>query len=495
MTSLKIQKATFILLFLAVSVIVTYVGLIKGLPLIMVAWAFFPILVYFTNKPDVLFCYTIALYSSQLIVPGMPGGLNIYYVLAFVYIVIAFLGLVIQHKLLYDLGLCEKLVILFFMNLLIVMGVRGAGFRLFGDENWGGMRYVTLYISLSLFLLVRYVHLNESQWHRTFKWYLGLSLMPFLGELLFVGTGGAIYFHYYFLSFTDLTLGTFIGSFLGESLIRFSSASSASQAVIFIALCYIRFKGGRKYISALLFLIAFVLASLSGHRLVIIRMGMFLWLFGLSYNRRHIAKYILLSALAGITVIGFLYIAAPHLPQNAQRMVSFLPGIDIDIEAQIDAHSTTTWRVQVWLEAIKMIPESFWLGQGYTFPQGITEELMLGARGDYVYFWALETMAFHNGILSLLIGMGISGLLFGIWLLIGLCYRNLLRQRKQWNGTRLKNIHNLFLINSIVSLVIFLTLYGDVYVSFPGLFFNFMVMEGIWYSNRKLSAAAESSVT
>lgn len=482
----KLQNSIVIVLYMVVTVVMTYAGLKMGLLPLMLAWALFPVLVYFTNRPDVMLCTAIVLFASQLKFPGVPGGLTLYYLMAFAFIVIAFLGRLINRRVLSDLKMGEVLVIAFILNVVIVIAARGMGFRALGDENWGGMRYVTLVIPAVFFLLIRFVSLTPKQWTTTFTWFILLSFLPFLGELLFVFSSGAIYFHYSFIAISELTIGTIYDFVGGENLLRFSSSSSAAQALMFYAVCCVRFRNSRKYLTVLLLLAAFAIASLSGHRLVLIRMMAFLWLFGLFYFKKGTKlKYTALSGVFLIVFVAFLYLFAPYMPQNAQRMVSFLPGIDIGIEARVDADVTVSWRIKVWLEAIKLIPEYFWMGRGYTFPQGVTDALMLGASGDYVYFWALETVAYHNGILSLLIGLGITGLLIGSSMILVICYRNYQRQQREWNQVSLKRIHNLFLINSIISILIFFTIYGDVHATFPGMFFHFIVLESLWFSDQK----------
>lgn len=485
MTPQKLQNTTVIVVYLLVSVLVTWIGLSRGMIQLMAAWALFPVGVYFVNRPDVLLCITVALYGSQLQMPGLPGGLTLYYISAFLFVVIAFLGKIINRTLFSDLGMSSILVIAFLTNTLVVIGARGVGFSALGDENIGGMRYVSLIIPCTLFLVVRYVALTPTQWHRAFLWMLALSCLPFIGELLFVLSGGVLYQLYYVIAFSELTLGTIYDFVGGEDLLRFYTSSSAALAVEVFALYAVGFLHFRKYITGGLLLFALVLGSLSGHRIILIRIIMYVWFFGLFYMRGKKLRYCFMSAILLVFFLLCFYVAAPYLPLNAQRMVSFLPGIDISMEAKMSAHSTTTWRLDVWMEAIKLIPDYFWLGKGYTFSQGITEALMLGARGDYVYFWALETVAYHNGLLSLLIGLGISGLIIGGLLLIKICYRHYTFQQQKWRNPVLKKIHNLLLINAIVNVLTFFTIYGDVHVSFPGIFFYFLAMENIAYSNTK----------
>jgi O-antigen ligase len=422
------------------------------------------------------------------------GALTLYYIAAFLFLAIAFLGRVINREILSDLKMGELLVLIFMLNIAIVIGARGVGLRMLGDENWGGMRYITLLIACGLVIVVRFVPLTAKQWNRTFLWFLALSCLPFVGQLLFVLSSGAVYFHYYFIAFEGVTADTYSNFMTGENILRFSGASSAAEAVVFFTVCYVRFTNFRKFIVIILLLMAFGLAGLSGHRIVLIRLAAFLWFYGLFHNRKRFFQYFMISGALGIVGIGFLYFVAPYLPHNAQRMISFLPGVPISLTAKMSADVTTTWRIGVWHEAIKLIPEYFWLGRGYTFLQGFEEKLMLGARGDFVYFWALETASYHNGILSLLIGLGISGLVVGTWMLCAIPYRNFKRQKNNWNNQTLKQIHNVVFISTFVNVLIYFTIYGDVHVSFPKLFFQFMMMEGLWYSDSLIQKKKDKKI-
>lgn len=118
--------------------------------------------------------------------------------------------------------------------------------------------------------------------------------------------------------------------------------------------------------------------------------------------------------VAAAALAGF----ADKLPLSMQRTLSFLP-VDIDPVVRQSAQTSSEWRLEMWREAWKQVPDYLFKGKGYT------------ARADDMYMvnfamlaghaknweWALLSGDYHNGPLSLLIPFGVYGLLAFLWLL------------------------------------------------------------------------------
>jgi O-antigen ligase len=269
-----------------------------------------------------------------------------------------------------------------------------------------------------------------------------------------------------------------------EGVRRLQTALMTGEALMLFTLAFLR-KSGRDKSQMIfwVFLVAAgILMAVSGHRIAILRLLGVTWLYFWLCSEGKRSQYLAISICFCLTSLILLYLTAPFLPLAAQRMLAILPGVDIDPIAKLSADSTSEWRLTLWLDAIKQIPEYLFIGKGFTF-QGNFRELLAMAGGDeYVRMWALENSAYHNGILSLLICTGLPGLLLGTGFLV--C--GLLRyHRLASTFKRNPSLHALWaaLFSSVlVTVILYFTVYGDVFVSFPSILFYFSLLEGLYFT-------------
>jgi O-antigen ligase len=419
-------------------------------------------------------------------VPGLLADFNLHHLASMLFVALSFFDFFMRKTRPKLDWMSSLLTLLFIANLLIIIGFRGTGFRFLGDENWGGMRYVFITLSGFLFLSSTYVTLDKKYWTIAIFMLCFMGVLPFISELLFTFSGGTFYLHYYFFEFagaTALNFENLIGEGVGVG--RFQTARLAGESIALFVIAFWYVKKIRLFSLSVLLPLAAILTGISGHRIGVIRLILIMFIYFFVTNKNTRARFLSFACLAGIFALAGIYASAPYLPQTVQRSVSFLPGINIDFNAEISAFSTSEWRLNVWRDALSEIPNYFWLGKGYTFPANIQQQLMLSGTRDHIERWAFETSAFHNGLLSLLIGMGISGLLIGCGLLIHFVIRFYRIATKDWENKDLYSFFvSIFALNT-VNIIMFFTLYGDVQVSFPRIFFFSMVLQGVILSERK----------
>jgi O-antigen ligase len=150
-----------------------------------------------------------------------------------------------------------------------------------------------------------------------------------------------------------------------------------------------------------------------------------------------------------------------------QRAVSFLP-VDIDPDARRDAQGTLDWRFQMWKHVIPEIPNYLWIGKGYSF-SGLDYTLTQLAvqRGiiSSAYEAALISGAYHHGVLTLLLPLGLPGLLAFLWF----CWAGLrvLYMNHKYGPEHLRSA-NTFLISIFCArLVFYIFLYGQFELDLP----------------------------
>lgn len=445
-----------------------------------------PVVIFFISKPRLLLMACLMLFLSGIRFPGVFGNFNLYHFMAMLLIGMGVMGLFMRQPRprLHTPSLV--ILALFSLNLLVLIFFRGTGFRFLGDTNWGGMRYVYLLISILFFLNATFVQLSEREWKITVGVMCLMGTLPFLAEGLFAVSRGAFYWHYYFFEFsggTALHFESIIGE--GEGVGRFQTARGAGESLILLALAFSYSPQMKRVFLISLFLVGFFLITLSGHRIGIIRASGMIWIYFFIRRYGHRFQYVGYTFVAGVALLIMIYILAPILPLTAQRAFSFLPGLNIDVVAELSSSNTSQWRLNLWRQALIEIPEYWILGKGYTFPANILEFLKLSGNAEYVEFWAIETSAYHNGILSLLIGMGVSGLILGSSFLGVLFLRELKVALASWKSTSLHSLFVAIFAVNAVTIVLFFTVYGDVQVTFPRVLFLGAVLEGLAWKLRK----------
>jgi O-antigen ligase len=180
---------------------------------------------------------------------------------------------------------------------------------------------------------------------------------------------------------------------------------------------------------------------------------------------------------------------SPYLPPGAQRAIAWVPGTDIPEFVKRDASSTVEWRLQLWEEGMKKLPEYWLIGKGYAFSEKEAVAVSGANKATDQLSWAIVTSSYHNGPISLLLGLGVFGLIVGFALIFAICIRHGRMLKAPWRDPRLKQIHQVIYAMLLVHVTVFLTIYGDVQVSFPPLFFMFALLEGLCAADKKLESA------
>lgn len=149
------------------------------------------------------------------------------------------------------------------------------------------------------------------------------------------------------------------------------------------------------------------------------------------------------------------------MPLTIQRSISFLP-VNVSPLVRQSAESTTEWRLNIWREVIPTIPQYLLIGKGYSmdakemeavddlnkFRNGVGDESAKLA-GDY-----------HNGPLSVIIPLGIFGVIGFLWFLIA-GFRVLLNNYR-YGDAALRKINTFLLAYFCTRVIIFLAIFGSI---------------------------------
>jgi hypothetical protein len=473
--SAKIQTLIVVCMFMLLYVFIASMGGISNLfPLI-----FLPPVLFLLARRDLLFMLLCFLFHSTILIPMMTGQLELYHLAVALYI-LSGLGSYAVRKRSIQLTFPVLSAIGFAVVVIATMKFRGTGFRLLGSGLWGGGRYVEILLGLGLFVVADTIRLPLRRWRIALVGMVATGALPALAELLFVFTKGASGWIYLILQ----PFGRVAASMQrvqSEQMVRFTMMLQLTHIYLipFLTSRAIRFRL-RQFLFPVL---AMVLGGFSGHRMVMITVVLYVWMyrFVLSKNR---LVYVLFSTMIASSLLFALGQVAFLFPANLQRMLSMIPLARIASDVHISASSTITWRLLLWKESLPLIPDYLWLGKGFAYSVELAAARDVRLWANYALWWAKVQSAYHQGILSLLIGLGLPGLLTGSTFLISLCARHYRLWRDQRLDPEFAPIHYAVLVLLLVETMIYFVIYGDVFVSFPSLCLIGSIAEGIYRSGR-----------
>jgi len=175
---------------------------------------------------------------------------------------------------------------------------------------------------------------------------------------------------------------------------------------------------------------------------------------------------------AGLLVCAFAVPFADKLPYSVQRSLAFLP-LNINPVARADAQGSSDWRVEMWMAVLPEVPDHLLLGKGY-----VLSRLDLETMGTDSAFHPISaadwgsTLAgdYHSGPLSVVLPLGIWGVIAFSWFLIAAI--RALYANYRYGDPALRNINTLLLAAFIGHTLMFIIIFGAIesdMLSFAGL--------------------------
>jgi len=402
----------------------------------------------------------VASWNTIAVVFFLPGRPQVRLLLAFASFLITWLMYALDRRLrpLNVSSITRPLVVLALVIVVTMQFRGGAGFWALGSQSGGAGRYVLLLGAIAGYfaLSARPIPVEKAKLYVALYLLGGLtlaigSLMPYVPQVL----------HYVFLFFPvdRLAPGTDVGaSGMGQSR-PYGLAVACTAALFFVVARYgVRgiFKTTKPWRAALL-LSLFAGVMVGGYR------SFMLLCLGILAVQFYLEGLLTLRFLPGLLVVGMLGLAllpmTDRLPYQMQRSLAFLP-VSIAPDVAADARASSNWRIEMWKRAINEVPEYLWLGKGYRLDlrdvQLATMRDLSGSRdagasaqiaGDY-----------HNGPLSVLIPLGVFGMLALLWFWIA-AWRLLVNNLR--HGDPQLKIINAFLLGMFcVRLAMFVVIYG-----------------------------------
>jgi hypothetical protein len=438
-------------------------------------------------QPVLLVVSIPILYQSGLQLPGL-GMLNLFYIAILALGVVVVARSCMRQNLNIQINFTNISLAVFLLVVVMTMVIRGSGFRFLGSSAWGGFAYVQVLSTGILALLLPLVPISPKLWRVAL---LGMGIAAFLPAIVEALMLKSQFFYSLalFIKPSAQIGASLVAEQMDEGIVRYFSFGLAALLFFLTVSACVNVKRFGVLISLpyyLLFFACMGVAAFSGFRSRIIVLAVFF--AGLMYLSRAITVYKVMTACcAGILVYMTLFMYVDKMPLSMQRTVSFVPGIKGSVIVSQDAQGTVEWRLELWKMGWKTLPKYWLVGKGYAFNANEMDAALRGVKyeGDLLA-WAMVSGSYHNGPLSLLLGLGIFGLLSGLFFLFMVIWRHWIFYRNPWQSERLRLMHLAFYTYFIINVGFFLLFYGDVIQSYPEMFFTFAILESLVAVEKRL---------
>ncbi len=450
------------------------IGIVAGLVLI--------------NRPQFLLTAALASGDMGLMIP-LFGGVELQLVLFAALIVYGVMAGSIRKQP-YALPTSLRFLMGFGLVLLVIILVRGIGFRIFGSEAFGGKDYLRVLFAIGAAWAALKVPITSRQAVKLVVVYALAPVIPFLGQVLVVAFPHLTVF---IGSVVELRLEYLWGDFnSGTTIRRFQAASHLANGLWLLAWAALGFKcsSGRPWLYGILPALL-ALSALSGFRgsFVVLAVAAAWMLFSTARHKIAWASLGIATAVGGYLL---LMVVGPSLPLNFQRTLSFLPGIDWDPGALSSALHSLRWRWELWRYAAKFIEEYLWIGRGLLLEDVFTVHAWrpLWYYRTVEYYYAAH--GYHNGPLALLLDTGVAGLLTCLAFQI-----NLVREAWHSFSWSVKENEDTFIRGALYFLAIWLTVnffvfylvFGDIPFSIPRWTIHGILVHTLTRANRSMVIA------
>ena len=428
-----------------------------------------PLAVFFLNRRDYFFLTIIIFTAADIWMPVAGNNVPFHIFLRLIFVAGIIGASIISRPPAGRWDVPRISLVCWMVIILVTVAVRGTGIRQLGSPLWGGRNYIILLAMLLFFLVIPLsVRLSRRQWIAIPVMMALLPIIPVLADLLYILSGGKLYFLYYIFKPGGGVAEAANTLMDQESGWRIQGASRVDLLLLLLlAMPWLGRSPHGKIISAFLFMAALALASLGGFR------GALLASIGVTliyawYRAPHRRMLIISAVLALVMMlIAVAHFAAMSLPSPVQRVLSIVPFARVEPMVEIDANFSSRWRLRIWEETLRTeVRPHLIVGRGFCFDPN----RLIPQYGPYMDEWSdtqnnVTNANFHSGPLSSLVLFGVPGFLCLLVFMISSVLKHLRIHRMDWHDPLLQHIHFVFLCYFLYSTLSFHLIYGDLTLS------------------------------
>ena len=397
---------------------------------------------------------------------------------AFLWVPLAFLGIAFaivnrftnpEVRFISAPSITKPLLFLFASVLVIAVSHGGFGLRSFGSESYGGRNYVYIFAAIVGYFVFASQRIPLPKANSYVALFFLMGITALVPNLAFAG-GRAWYFLFYFFP-PVYALEQAVGSFsLEPEITRVLGLTAASIALLCWLLAHYGLRNlFRKPLAIFLFTVSLIGCLFCGFRVVLVIFALTLGLQFL-FEGFYKNKGLVIGLLSGFVIGGIILVVnVEKLPLVAQRTLSVLP-IRLNPIVERSSEGSTLWRVTMWKELLPEIPKYLLTGKGFAIDPTDLAFAEHNARYGNGAAGAIAAGDYHNGPLSLVIPLGIWGVIGFTWLAFaGL--QHLYRHYK-YGDPELRRINTFLLSYFLARLILFVFVFG-------GFFSDLFIFTGI----------------
>ena len=406
-------------------------------------------------------------WNTTTVIFFIPGRPNIWMLIAFASFLISLLQYILARKsVITNVPLVTRPLI--FLGIVVVATAAltgGVGFKSLGAEVGGGKRYAAILAAILGYYALSMHRIPSHKAH----FYLGLYFLS--GITLAVGSLAPYLpsgFNLLFLLFPVDSWAYWTSDAEGPSLsvARLTGVASAATFAMYYMLGRYGIRGmlmsGRPWRFA--FFLAFcVISMLGGFRSIMILAAV---LFAIQFYLEGLHRTYLLPVflVCGLSAFALSLPFASQLPYSMQRALSIFQ-IPVSPEVEMDTRDSNEWRLRMWAKVTPQIPQYLLLGKG--FGMNIRESVMvtdmvMSQREIDKSAAAQVAQDYHNGPLSVLIPLGVFGVIGLLWFwYAGL---RLLVVNYRYGDAGLASANTLLLAFFVTKILLFLLVFGSFYL-------------------------------
>ena len=366
------------------------------------------------GRPDLLWMATIITLGSGISI-GLGGGANLHLMvmLGFVALILVRRATSVRH--IAPPSAPRKACVALILIVIFTASCRGWGLKVLGSNLWGGMQYVSLIAALLFYIYSTHITISNTYLMRALWGFFLFSLLPAVALLIarfypsmewirnIIEIGDEAEGQWQATEVTRWVFMQYPAIWIGVSgLFLYDRHSKITPAVILVSV------------------LSFTMLGLSGHRTVVVLLGLTVLVY--MAVRQRTARFSQFLKFAGIWILllVLLYSFVDYLPLTFQRAFAWLPGLGITDEAGASAAMTTEWRIELWRQLLPMVPDYLWIGRGLAFNTTAANSAIALASDQgtrHVYFAAVHL--YHNGPLWFVLDLGLPGFAAGLVFMVG----------------------------------------------------------------------------
>lgn len=349
----------------------------------------------------------------------------------------------------------------------------GIGLQAFGGEAVGGKRYIQLFCAIAGYFAITSQRIPPER----AKLYVGLYFLStfttIVGSLApWVPSSMRMIFALFPVDSMQLLTGE-----INTEYLRLGGLTSAALGALWFILSQhglggliglreawrflpLQFKGGFqinqpwRILAAIGFGLVILSGGYRGFTITVIVILALLFYFERLIRTPIAPVLFLLAVLIPALTLPFV----EKMPLTIQRSLSFLP-ITVSPIARADAETSTEWRLKMWEEVIPTIPQYLLIGKGYSIDAREMEAADNFRTASNDTTTTQLASDYHNGPLSLLIPLGIFGMIGFLWLL-GASFRLLLNNYRHGLPEH-HRLNTFLLVYFITRALLFFVIFGS----------------------------------